>query len=84
MIALNRLQPANDDVPPEPILQWCRSLVATIKHGGVWGIPRSQIMFRIDQEQKKLILVVGETSDPDFIATQKVFKHIGWDVVGAV
>lgn len=84
MIAINRqLDPDNDDddAPSETILNWCRQLVATIADGGVWGIPRSQIVFRLDHKKKQLVLIVGSASAPDFIATKKVFKHIGWDVV---
>lgn len=66
--------------PPE-VLNWCRNLVATIRHGGSWGIPRSGIIFKIDQEQKRLILVVGEETNDDFLASKRVFAQIGWDVV---
>jgi hypothetical protein len=82
MNTVNRVAEYFNDKPPEHILDWCRNLVRTIRHNGVWGIPRSQLVFRIDQNQKKLILVEGETSDGDFIATKQVFKHIGWDVEG--
>lgn len=66
--------------PPE-VLNWCRNLVATIRHGGSWGIPRSGIIFKIDQDQKRLILVVGEDTNEDFLASKRVFAQIGWDVV---
>jgi hypothetical protein len=72
----------DDEKPPEHVLSWCRNLVETIADGGPWAIPRSQIIFRVDHAARKLILVVGETDAPDFIATKKVFKHIGWSVVG--
>lgn len=71
----------DDDRPEEHILQWCRELVTTIADGGNWGIPRSQIVFQIDKKARKLVLVVGSKTNPDFIATKRVFKHIGWDVV---
>lgn len=66
---------------PESTLAWCRELVRTIRHNGVWGIPRSGIVFKIDKKKKCLILTVGEESNPDFIATHRVFGQIGWDVV---
>lgn len=66
--------------PPE-VLNWCRNLVATIRHGGSWGIPRSGIIFKIDQDQKRLILMVGEDTNEDFLASKRVFAQIGWDVV---
>jgi hypothetical protein len=84
MITLNtQTEPSDDDdnVPPPHILAWCRKFVSTIADGGSWGIPRSQIVFRVDQKKKQLVLVIGNTTDPDFVATKHVFKHIGWDVV---
>lgn len=68
--------------PPQHVIDWCQNLVNMLADGAIWGIPRSQIVFRVDKSARKLILTIGETSDPDFIATQKVFKHIGWTVVG--
>lgn len=70
-----------NDVPPEHVLQWCKNLVGSLRHDGVWGIPRSGITFRVDQENKRLVLIIGTKNDPDFIATKHVFRYIGWDVV---
>lgn len=83
MIAFSRLPDDEDgEQPPEHVLEWCRNLVRVLSDGGVWGIPRSQIVFRVDKQARKLILIVGDADDDDFIATKKVFKHIGWTVVG--
>lgn len=71
-------QPEEHESPE--VLAWCRNLVATVRHNGTWGIPRSGLIFNVDKEQKKLILVTGEETDPDFIATKRVFAQIGWDV----
>lgn len=76
MVALN-----SNNVPPDHILEWCRQLVRTIRDGGMWGIPRSGLVFRIDQKNKQLVLTNGSKSDDDFTATQHVFSYIGWDVV---
>jgi hypothetical protein len=77
MVALN-----SNNVPPEHILEWCRNLVRTLHDGGVWGIPRSQTVFRVDKQQQRLVLIsAGSDNDADFFATQEVFAHIGWDVV---
>ena len=77
MVALN-----SNNVPPEHILEWCRNLVRTLTDGGVWGIPRSGTVFRVDKTNQKLILLTaGHDDDSDFFATQEVFSHIGWDVV---
>jgi hypothetical protein len=78
MIQINS-EPAEKE--PEHVLQWCRNLVLTMRNNGVWGIPRSGIVFTIDKPAKKLVLIVGEESNEDFIATRRVFKQIGWDVV---
>lgn len=79
-----RLRDADsDDEPDEPeaVLDWCRNLVRTLKDGGVWGIPRSGIVFTIDKKNQRLILKIGEKTNEDFIATRRVFRQIGWDVV---
>lgn len=64
----------------EHVLQWCRTLVHTINDGGVWGIPRSGVVFKIDKKKQCLILTVGDKTNEDFIATRRVFAQIGWDV----
>lgn len=79
MVALNV---SDNDTPPKHVLDWCRELVRVIKHDGIWGIPRSNTVFKIDQNNKQLVLVAGDETDGDFIATKMVFAHIGWDVVG--
>jgi len=66
---------------PEHVLQWCRNLVAAAANNAIWGIPRSGVVFRIDKENTRLVLVVGTENDDDFLATKRVFKQIGWDVV---
>jgi hypothetical protein len=70
-----------DDEEPESVLEWCRNLVRVISDGGSWGIPRSGIVFTVDKKNQRLILTVGEKTNEDFIATKRVFKQIGWDVV---
>lgn len=70
----------DDEITPE-ILNWCRNLVATLRHGGTWGIPRSGVVFKIDKERKRLVMTLGNESDEDFISTKRVFAKIGWDVV---
>lgn len=66
---------------PEAVLAWCRNLVRILKDGGVWGIPRSGVTFKVDKQNQRLVLVVGTAKDDDFLATKRVFKQIGWDVV---
>lgn len=77
-------QPEENDEQESPeVLAWCRNLVNTIRHGGSWGIPRSGVIFRIDKEKQRLVLTVGDESNPDFLATKRVFAQIGWDVTAS-
>jgi hypothetical protein len=76
-----RLREATEEREPEHVLDWCRNLVAALRDGGVWGIPRSGIVFRVDKKNQQLILTTGEPDDEDFLATKRVFKQIGWRVI---
>jgi hypothetical protein len=70
------------DNPAPEVLEWCRGLVAAAAQDAVWGIPRSGTTFRIDKQNKTLVLVIpGFDNGDDFRATQRVFRHIGWEVV---
>lgn len=69
-----------DDREPESTLEWCRQMVRTLRDGGMWGIPRSGIVFKVDKRKQCLILTVGVETNVDFIATRRVFGQIGWDV----
>lgn len=81
MVAFNK-KAESFEQPPEHILEWCRQTVRVIADGGVWGIPRSGTVFRIDHKNKKLILISpGEDNGDDYNATKHVFKFIGWSVV---
>jgi|LakMenEpi03Aug12_release.lakeMendotaPanAssembly.Ray.scaffolds.fasta_scaffold1237927_3 hypothetical protein len=81
MVAQNYYGQPPNDTPPNHVLEWCQRLVAAIKDGGVWGIPRSGLIFRIDHKNKQLVLTDGRKEDEDFVATKHVFSFIGWDVV---
>lgn len=69
-----------DDREPESTLEWCRQMVRVLRDGGMWGIPRSGIVFKVDKKKQCLILRVGAETNEDFIATRRVFGQIGWDV----
>lgn len=71
----------NEEKESPAVLNWCRNLVDTLRDGGVWGIPRSGIVFKVDKKKQCLILTVGEETNEDFIATRRVFRQIGWDVL---
>lgn len=74
----------NNNVPSPQVQEWCRNLVRVIKHGGMWGIPRSGVVFEIDQTNKRLILKTGDPDNPDVHATRHNFSYIGWDVIDAI
>lgn len=77
MVAFN-----SNNVPPEHILKWCRNHVRIMADGAVWGIPRSETVFRVDKENQLLILISpGNDGGDDFRATKHVFSYIGWGVV---
>jgi len=81
MVAFNR-DATDSDRPPEHILEWCRNCVRIIQDGGVWGIPRSGTIFRVDHKNKQLVLIMpGNDDEGDYNATKHVFKFIGWTVV---
>ena len=80
MVDFNK--PNELDNPSPEVLAWCSNTVRVISHGGVWGIPRSNTVFRVDHVNKQLVLIMpGDDDDDDFEATKKVFKNIGWEVV---
>lgn len=61
---------------------WCQNLVNTMRHKGVWGVPRSGLIFEVDKNQQQLKLKSGDITDPDFTAIKHEFAKIGWTVVG--
>ena len=83
MVAINSNNLDPTDVPPPDVLQWCENLVRMLADGGVWGIPRSGTVFRVDKQRQRLICTsLGpDEDDSDFHATRHVFGFIGWDVL---
>jgi hypothetical protein len=66
---------------PQSTLDWCQQVVDMLKDGGVWAIPRSGVVFRIDKTARTLTLVSGDADDPDVAETGRVFSCIGWEVI---
>lgn len=84
MVAINSNNIGPEDAPPPQVIAWCENLVRVMAHDAVWGIPRSGTVFRIDKDNKRLVLVKpGFDNDDDFNATKHTFSFIGWDVVTA-
>lgn len=57
--------------------RWLSSVLMTLGDNGIWGIPRSNTVVRIDK-QNKTATVVSQSS-PD-ISIELVFEAIGWTV----
>lgn len=59
---------------------WQERQVSLVAQGGVWGIPRSGTIIKIDHEGKTATFY-GLTPEPDVI---KVFRAMGWTCIGAM
>lgn len=67
--------------PDEAQLQWTRSLIASLKHGGYWGTDNAK--YRMDQVNKRLVLTL---KFPNFNAEMHrrivvAFKKCDFEVV---
>lgn len=69
------------------ITWWCRNLWAQIKLGGVWGVPRSGLLFRKTAEGFNLCDVARPVSESfkvyqkqDFTLTKRHFALAGLNV----
>ena len=61
----------------EQIIAWCKNTVSSLKDGGIWGIPRSMTVFRIDKIKKKFILIEGDSQE-ELDAMNHWFGKIGY------
>lgn len=50
-------------------VEWCRNLFRTMRDGGVWGIPRSGLMFK--RQADALVLVAQMPHDPAMPITRE-------------
>ena len=57
--------------------RWLSSVLMTLGDNGIWGIPRSSTVIRIDKS-KKLATVIAQSS-PD-VSIELVFEALGWTV----
>jgi len=75
---------------------WARNMWAMLKDGGVWGVPRSGLMYR--KEDGRLVLytrmpwftglsvtpeILAERQDEDHAGIVALFKDIGVEVIDA-
>ena len=59
-------------------VKWTAATFDTIKDGGVWMVPRSMTMVRINKKERIATLVVGFAPDPSI---RRVIEAMGWTVV---
>ena len=59
-------------------VEWTRELFERLKTGGIWMVPRSGTLVRIDHEKRTAHITEGHTPDPSLV---KVIKAMGWAVV---
>lgn len=57
-------------------IEWMKNLVATVRDGGVWGVPRSGSVYRFDRATKTATLEAG----PGEACITDAFNAIGWEV----
>ncbi len=58
-------------------IQWTKNLLATLNDGGVWIVPRSGTMVRVDKKTQTATLT-GVLPDPSIT---RVLTAMGWKVV---
>ena len=56
-------------------LLWLSNLIAMVRQGGAWAIPRSQVVITFDHENKT-VTFSGKGED----LTEYYFKQLGWKV----
>ena len=57
---------------------WTRQMFDTVNDDGVWMVPRSMTMVRINHTDKIATLIVGFAPDPSL---RRVIEAMGWTVV---
>ena len=58
--------------------RWLSSVLMTLGDNGIWGIPRSGTVVRIDKQSKTATVVHQDSPE---ISTELVFEALGWTVV---
>lgn len=75
------MQPTNyDPLTPEGLENsklWLSHALTLLSDNGIWGIPRSSTVLRINK-QKKIATVIHQHS-PD-VSIELVFEALGWTV----
>lgn len=61
----------------EAAAAWTSSLIARLKPGGSWGVPRCGGLYTFDQELKMYSVTGAPDADID-----RVLAHMGWSCTG--
>lgn len=76
---LTNYQPRSADVI------WARQLLGSMADGGIWGIPRCQMLFKIDHQKKQLVQIGGPTEGEDYLneidCNTAVFAEAGYQLI---
>jgi hypothetical protein len=59
-------------------VKWTQAMFDTVNDGGVWMVPRSMTMVRINKTDRIATLIVGFAPDPSI---RRVIEAMGWTVV---
>lgn len=59
-------------------VRWTQAMFDTVNDGGVWGIPRSGTLVRINKKDRIATLITGFAPDPSI---RRVIEAMGWTVV---
>jgi hypothetical protein len=68
-------------------MQWAKSMLKYIKDGGTLGFPATALIYRVDHQNKRLVLTNPEMLAENFhsysvqMRTIETFKAIGYEVI---
>jgi hypothetical protein len=71
-----------EDITPQ-MLAWARGLVASLRDGGVWGVPATGQAYQLNHGNKTMTLIHGPVHDSMgwHKKSKEVFRRIGWRVL---
>lgn len=55
---------------------WLIYLIATVRDGAIWGVPRSNSFYKLDKTKKIATKITGGPEP----SIERVFAEIGWTV----
>lgn len=64
----------------QAILAECQKIVDELMDGGIWGIPRSMVVFRVDKKNKNFILLEGDCEE-ELKAFSYWYGKLGYSVI---